>query len=553
MSGSRTGTPVSRDPVGLKPADYVNAQSLRLSPARDYRLIRSGAEEASLNLFAAPQGQVLVTAATRVDHFGSTADTLPALGLPSRMKNCLVYYTCWQLLTQRLAIGQEELRLMSRQTESGTEDRSEILAGLQTQTQVEDKSQLQGLSKEGTTTEDKNSTQSQERATTQTDTKDGTVSTAEDSTTTEDKTPTVTGTRDSTTTETKAALAQEDTNLEQTEDKNATALSASAEVVAEERSAATTGGDTQSTVEGNTQTLHSTSDETTRASKQSETETGTTEEYYDVKTGEAGTHDVVSKRGNIGTTTNERGTASWDRTTPAVQTGSTAHTGQVVDDNTVTTNNQSSATLDKNSGDKATEGLEMNIELDTTSDHIAKTETQSADNASTTTTDKDEKTSEDNTSSTTADKTDTSVESNLVLNLQEKVATNAEDNVTIFSEVTTEGTAEDNVVLVDKDIVVTTDEDDVSVVAETVDVTGTEDNIIGVLETSDQTTTEDNTITTDQSTDNTTTSVFTTTKVTGVESRDTYRDRFQTAQYYKMLLDLEVNAKKMRSWAARGL
>ena len=555
MSGSGTGTPVSKDSVGLKPADYVTSQSLRLSPARDYRLIRSGAEEASLNLFAAPQGQVLVTTATRVDHFGSTADTLPSLGLPSRMKNCLIYYTCWQLLSQRLAVGQEELKLMSRQTEAGTEDRSEILAGQQTQTEVDAKSQLTGLSKDTTTTEDKAGTQGSQRDSTQTDTKDSTVTGTEDSTTTDDKTPTITGTRDSTTTEVRAALNQEDTNLEQTDDKNATAYSVSTDVTAEDRAGSSTSTTNDVVSEDNISVLDSIAEELVSASKQSSTGQGTTETSKSVKTTDQGSHDKVEPiSGKVHTHQFTTGTADWDRATPAVQTGSTQDVVTDVTDTVHTDTDHRTVGIDTDELlDHNTESLDSSVGRDSSKDLTSKTENQTASNSQVTEGSKQDLTSEDNNTTQTGNKTDTSLESNLVLNVQEKTATNAEDNVTTYTEVTTQGTAEDNINVLDKDTLTTTDEDDTSVLTEAIDQTTTENNTIGVLETSDQTTTEDNTITTDQSTDNTTTSVFETTKTTGLESRDTYRDRFQTVQYYKMLLDLEVQSKHMRSWMARGL
>ena len=506
--------------------ELIGSTSQRLTPFRDYRMIRGGGEAAYLSLFAPPQGQVLATVATRVNHFSELSDTLPDLGLPSRMKDCLVYYACWQLLSQRLPVGQEDLKQTQRQTESGTEDRSEVLDGAQLQTQIEAKAGTQG----------------QQRDSTQTDAKDVTVTTNEDGTTTEDKTPTITGTRESTTTETKAAINLEDTNLEQTEDKNGNLTSAGTEYTSSQNAGSGTSDITERSGQENWQTLDS----------RTQDDGGTTKSSMDTVDQDEATHsetlhDTQVNQHNFSAdppghiedrqpdvTTH----AEWDSATPAHQTVSKvlAHSNYQFD---TTDKNQFTHTGGSETDDGTHNVDSMTIGMETDLNHNVSTKHDEQENLTVDTkfTTKLDGTSEDNRGSTTTGRTDANLESNLVLNEQSKVATANEDNVTLFVETTTQGTAEDNVTTVDKTTVEVTDEDATSIITEAVDTT----------------TSEDNTTTVNQSTDNTTTSVFATDKVTGIETMSTYSDRLRIAQYYKVLLDVEVQSKKMRSWVARGL
>ena len=515
--------------------ELIGSSSQRLTPFRDYRMIRGGGESAYLSLFAPPQGQVLVTAATRVNHFEGLTDTLPDLGLPSRMKDCLVYYACWQLLSQRLPLNQEGLVLTQRQTESGSEDRSEVLAGAQTQTQTDNKA------------EDSTSTVTDDKTTqvTNTQTDDKTQSTAE--TVTDDKSQSEVGTKDATIVEQRAGSISEVVDLEETATKDESVTTTGGEITTDVRTAATTGTTAENFAEttvGDSRTTELTTDVRTPMLLNIESGSEKTDIPKKVTIVDVNPHteNQVTERHDAITES-----MTWDEANPPKQktqttpgydiTTSTRHTEDKHDWTTTTDGAAGTDVHQEQHFGKivAEQGVDRTQKTVTTDvDHDEQHE-------SNTNTSKTESTSEDSQGTVTKDQTDSTTGNDLTVSAQEKTTTDDGSTTT------------------------TTDEDSTSTIlntgttatATTVDNTGT--TALDELTTNGGTSatvgsvTNTGTSTLAQDTDNTTTTTTGSDKVTGVESMSTYRDRLQTAQYYKLLLDMEVQSKKMRSWVARGL
>lgn len=447
------------DPLIL--SDYIGSTSTRLSPFRDYRVLRGPGEAAYLNLFSPPQGQVLATLATRVNHFSELSETLPDLGLPSRMKDCLVYYACWQLLSQRLPVGQEALKLTTRQTETDNTVVSEVTSGSDTQTQTDNKTQTETGTKDGTVEEARAGTQSEVVDLEQTETKNGSVTTTGGETTTDVRTQAVTATNEENMAETTVGFDQVDTDNKSYKYPNLTTTESGSESV-------------------------DTGEKVTKNEKQSNEQIMVTEH-----------HDAVVE------------TMDWDEGQPPRQTSqtvpayditsTTTHPGQGWNKDWTTEEAVEDAQVQHFGKVVKEEGVDYTHEI------LDDNKRTSLDHESNTHGNKSETTSEDSQGTVVKDQTDTTVDNDLTVSAQEKVTT---DDLTTTT---------------------TTDEDTTNTIVNT----GTQ---ITALE-------KDTTTATSTEGD----------KITGIETMATYRDRLQTAQYYKMLLDLEVQHKQMRSWVARGL
>ena len=75
----------------------------RLTPFRDFRVNRRGGDSCYLRLFNPPVGSVArLTFATRPRHFQSQEETLDDLRLPDRIREPLVLYTLWHMLSQQI-------------------------------------------------------------------------------------------------------------------------------------------------------------------------------------------------------------------------------------------------------------------------------------------------------------------------------------------------------------------------------------------------------------------------------------------------------------------
>ena len=521
------------DPA-IIPSDYISRESLRLSPHRDYRILRGAAETAYLDIHAPPQGQILATVATRVDHFSELTDTLPSLGLPSRMKSCLVYYACWQLLSQRLPINQEALTLTSRQTESGTEERTEVLDGAQSQTQTDNK----------TETRDETQTDDKTQVLTGLQTDDKAQNTTE--TVTDNKTQAETIARDVEVTETRAGSTSEVTDLEQTENKDETLTTTGGETTTDVRTAATTGTTTENMAE--TTVGHDRDDSLTVETvtpSLTTTESGTEKIGTGLKTSlkELQSNEQI----DVNTTTSPQSTEmTWDEGTPARQTGQN-------EKNTITVHELTTHPGQGKNKEWMTEDPAPNAQTTT----FGKVVTQAGGQRTATTVDDDKETSLNHESNTNSDKTESTSEDS------QGTVTKDQSDRTLGTTGTV--SAQEKTVTDDGTTTTVTDED----TTDTTLNTGTQATVgevtnTGTTETSETTTnsgtseTEGTTVNTGTTviagtTDNSTVTSTGSDKVTGMETMNTYRDRLQTAQYYKMLFDLEVQAKKMRSWVARGL
>lgn len=82
--------------------DVDSSGTYHLSPARDYRIVRTTANAAKLRLFSTLNGTLTVHAAVRPVSFTYDETTLADLGLPERMREPLVLYTCWQAIVQKM-------------------------------------------------------------------------------------------------------------------------------------------------------------------------------------------------------------------------------------------------------------------------------------------------------------------------------------------------------------------------------------------------------------------------------------------------------------------
>lgn len=82
--------------------DVSGDSTLHLSPQRDYRILRRADEDAYLRVFGTVIGTLTVRIAVHPHEFTAESTTLLDLGLPERMREPLVLYTCWQALTQKM-------------------------------------------------------------------------------------------------------------------------------------------------------------------------------------------------------------------------------------------------------------------------------------------------------------------------------------------------------------------------------------------------------------------------------------------------------------------
>jgi len=79
------------------------SMSTRLTPNRDYRVLRPDVETANLRVFSPPSsGTIEVTFAARPRPFAELTDTLGDLGLPDSMREAIGCYTCWKALAQKM-------------------------------------------------------------------------------------------------------------------------------------------------------------------------------------------------------------------------------------------------------------------------------------------------------------------------------------------------------------------------------------------------------------------------------------------------------------------
>lgn len=433
--------------------------STRLAPHRDYRVARGAIGATYLDLFSAPQTDVVAVLAERPSAFAATDDTLADLGLPERMKDCLIYYACWQLLSQRIPLGLEELKVTQRQTEDNDILESTTQGGTETQTQTDNKTQTEIAARDTTVTEAKTGTQAEVTDLEQTENKDEALTISGGETTTDVRTAATT------------------TSFEDHEDKLTVNLNEKTE-----------------TIDGTVEKAHALTDSGTI-----ETETSSNridENIY---------HEQGDKKGVVEEERDLATTANWGNTTPATQTSGT-------ESGTITTTTSLPETADKRDftdhGKTVTETRDLS-QTDFGQDREDRT-TELTDNNRETVDGtqfgtKSETTSEDSQGTVTKDETQANLGTNLTVSSQEKTTT-----------------------------------DDLS--TETI----TDD---------DGTTTTSNTGTQVTALEKDTTQATATTggKVTSVETVNTFRDRLQAAQYYKLLLDLEVQAKKMRPWVARGI
>lgn len=441
--------------------ELIGSTSQRLTPFRDYRMIRGSSEAAYLSLFAPPQGQVLATVATRVNHFSELSDDLPSLGLPTRMKDCLVYYACWQLLSQRLPVGQEELRVTQRQIETDNTVVSEVTSGSDMQTTTDNKMQTETGTKDGTVTEAKTGSQGEVIDTEQTDTKDETLSTTGGEVTTDVRTAATTGVTTSDTEGSKNSTEDNEEHVEDTLDKYSKVVDSGHEHI-----------DTH----GGTTVVEDEKHDITEVLE--DTPGGTIGFRYDEGTPP---RQIEQINPHIAVTTTSRhldNKRNWLRTTePDVDDAQVTHFGKEVRE--TGEDHDSKHTMARNELDERTE------------EH--RTEAKS------------ESTSEDSQGTVTKNQSEATIGNNLIVSAQEKTTTDNLETVTV------------------------TDEDSINTVLNT------------------------GTSATELQKDTTTATSTEGDKITAVESLSTYRDRLQTAQYYKLLMDMEVQSKKMRSWVARGL
>jgi hypothetical protein len=441
--------------------ELIGSTSQRLTPFRDYRMIRGSSEAAYLSLFAPPQGQVLATVATRVNHFSELSDDLPSLGLPTRMKDCLVYYACWQLLSQRLPVGQEELRVTQRQIETDNTVVSEVTSGSDTQTTTDDKTQTEIGTKDGTVTEAKTGSQDEVTDTEQTETKDESLSTIGGEVTTDVRTASTTGSTTGDIESSKISVEESEEHVEDTLDKWSKVVDS---------------GHERLDIHGGTTVVEDEKHDITEVLE--DTPGGTISFRYDEGTPPRQTEQINP---HIAVTTTSRhleNKRNWLRTTePDVNEAEFKHFGKEVRE--TGEDHDSKHTMSRND-------LQENTE-----EH--RTEAKS------------ESTSEDSQGTVTKNQAEATIGNNLIVSAQEKTTT---DN--LLTETLT-------------------DEDSTNTVLNT----GTSATEL-LKDTTTATSTEGD-------------------KITAVESLSTYRDRLQTAQYYKLLMDMEVQSKKMRSWTARGL
>jgi len=441
--------------------ELIGSTSQRLTPFRDYRMIRGSSEAAYLSLFAPPQGQVLATVATRVNHFSELSDDLPSLGLPTRMKDCLVYYACWQLLSQRLPVGQEELRVTQRQIETDNTVVSEVTSGSDTQTTTDDKTQTEIGTKDGTVTEAKTGSQDEVTDTEQTETKDESLSTIGGEVTTDVRTASTTGSTTGDTEGSKISIEDNEEHVEDTLDKYSKVIDSGHENI-----------DTH----GGTTVVEDEKHDQTEVLEELGQQVSTTK--WDEGTPLRQTGGTVDPITNKTTSVHINNKRNWLRTTePDVDNAQVTHFGKQV--NETGEDHDSKHTMARNELDEHTE------------EH--RTEAKS------------ESTSEDSQGTVTKNQAEATIGNNLIVSAQEKTTT---DN--LLTETVT-------------------DEDSTNTVLNT----GTSATEL-LKDTTTATSTEGD-------------------KITAVESLSTYRDRLQTAQYYKLLMDMEVQSKKMRSWTARGL
>jgi hypothetical protein len=441
------------------PLAYIGDSS-RLAPLRDYRVARGALGEAFLNFFSAPNTDVVVSIAERPSTFSGDDDTLADIGFPERARDCLVFYACWQLLSQRLPENFDTLVETQRQVETNDLTETQTQGGTETQTQTDNKTQQE------------------------------------------------TGTKDSTTTESKTGTTGEVIDLEQTENKDETLTTTGGETTTDVRTAATT-------TNGETGLHKSTND------YQHVLETESTQRIPALTTAESGTESTTHDAGTLEKEVN-----------PHTQKEET----QIIGAKTTDTD------YDEGTPPRATEARESTQTVTTTSVYLNDKKDwewnrQTRDGEDETTFGKH--TVETGTDTTTHTKEDTTSQAG------------GEEDVTVENK--TESTSEDSQGTVTKDETQATAGNNLTVSSQ--EKTTTDDTTDTIVLDEDTTTTVTNTGTSSTELERDTTQETLTTggKTTSLSTMATFRDRVQTAQYYKLLFDMEVQTKRMRPWTSRGL